>query len=157
MLLTIMDFALSSRRRKNEEMAKNVGFVIELGVEDVARSIAFYSAVLGCDVIEVVSGGDGVATWGEIGLGDSRMMFESAELLASELPGVDATSTSKMMPRCAIVVRLEPKSRAVEVLSALRTLGVEPDTGPTETDYGALEMSFRDPDGYVVVVAGRDE
>ena len=132
-------------------MAKKAGFVAELGVAEVHRAVNFYSRVLGCQLVDSLADEHGVPYWAEVSFAESRLMFERADLLSGELAGV-ARESGK--PRFALVLRVEPAYTARAILERLRALQHAIDTGPTETAYGSFEFSFRDPDEYVVVVAG---
>lgn len=134
-------------------MRKNTGFVAELGVRDIQRALEFYVQILGCKLVDVVKDDKGLPFWAEVSFAETRLMFERADLLSGELPGVSG-DTGK--PRSALVLRLESISSAKLLLDRLRSIPREIDTGPTQTDYGSYEFSFRDPDDYVVVIAGRD-
>lgn len=134
-------------------MTKSKGFVAELGVRDVQRAVDFYVQILGCEPVDLVKDEKGVPFWAEVSFADTRLMFERADFLSGELPGVSGEFGK---PRSVLVLRLEPVSSAKSLLDRLRAIPHPIDTGPTETDYGSYEFSFRDPDDYVVVVAGRD-
>lgn len=133
-------------------MKKNIGFVTELGVKDVKRAVDFYVNIIGCELIDIVKDDTG-PFWAEVSFADSRLMLERTDYLCGELPGISENSGK---PRSALVLRLEPISTAKSLLHRLNKIERLIDTGPTETDYGSYEFSFRDDDNYVVVVAGRD-
>jgi len=134
-------------------MSKKAGFVVELGVRDVQRAVKFYVDVLGCQLVESVPDENEGLCWAEVSFADSRLMFERAELLSGELPGVSGEFGK---PRSAVVLRVTPVSFAKDMLERLRAMQYTIDTGPTETSYGSYEFSFRDHDEYVLVIAGQD-
>lgn len=134
-------------------MAKDIGFVSELGVSDVQRAVDFYVHVVGCRFVKLETDENGIPFWAEVAFSSSHLMFERTDILSAELPELSGDFGK---PRSALVLRIEPISAAKTLHDRLIALSHMIDTGPTETDYGAYEFSFRDPDNYVVVVAGRD-
>jgi catechol 2,3-dioxygenase-like lactoylglutathione lyase family enzyme len=133
-------------------VTKNSGFVAELGVRDVEAAVTFYTSILGCQIVENAADEHGWF-WAEVAFGPSRLMFQRAEMLSAELPGITA---EPVQPRAALVLRIEPSSAAADLAERLTSAGRQVDTGPVKTDYGSYEFSFRDLDGFVIVVAGRD-
>lgn len=133
-------------------MDKSMGFLPEVGVMSVSRSIAFYAAAFGAEEVESVPGEDGTVVWAEMDVMGSRIMFQEVQSLVDELPGLSADSTGAI----ALVLRVEPAASARAIEEQVRSMEVTIDSGPTTTDYGSIEFSIRDPDGNVVVVAGRD-
>lgn len=134
-------------------MQKNTGFVVELGVSDVQQAIDFYVRCLGCGHVEIAANNSGRVVWGEISFEQSRIMFEEASLLADELPGI---TPEVCKPRSALVLRVGNVQSAKLILEKLRERGHVIDSGPSETEYGTFEFSFRDLDEYVIVIAGKD-
>jgi uncharacterized glyoxalase superfamily protein PhnB len=131
---------------------KNVGFVPELGVTDVRSASLFYQRCLGFSEIEVVKQQDGEAIWVELGLDSARLMCQQIDLLADEIPGV---SPRKTAPTAIHVLRVNSRLRAAELFDRAESLGVV--IAPlVETDYGSSEFSIQDPDGHILLIAGRD-
>lgn len=133
-------------------MKKSSGFVAELGVSDVKAAVEFYRDRLGCSLVEKAEDSAGWS-WAELAYEGSSLMLERAELLAAELPGISAQGGDA---RCAMVLRVAPAEAAVKLLKGLRDAGCSISGGPVWTEYGSFEFSLRDPDGFVIVVAGRD-
>jgi lactoylglutathione lyase len=128
---------------------KEQGIVCELGVVDVASSIAFYER-LGFETIEVEPVG-GSFSWAELSFHGSRLMLQEIGGLADHLPGIARKLTK---PSHAIVLRVGSIDDAEALYGRLDQLGVEHQTGLRRTSYGTTEFSIVDPDGYVLLIAG---
>jgi catechol 2,3-dioxygenase-like lactoylglutathione lyase family enzyme len=128
---------------------KEKGIVCELGVVDVASSIAFYEK-LGFETIEVEPAG-GSFSWAELSFHGSRLMLQEIGGLAGHLPGI-ARKLGK--PSHAIVLRVGSMGDAEALYGRLDELGIDAQTGLRRTDYGTMEFSIADPDGYVLLIAG---
>lgn len=124
---------------------KEQGIVCELGVVDVARSIAFYEK-LGFETIEVIPA-DGPFSWAELSFHGSRLMLQEIGELADELAGIARKLTK---PSHAIVLRVGSVGDA-EALHGRLEAG---QTDLHRTNYGTAEFSIVDPDGYVLLIAG---
>lgn len=126
-------------------------FVPELMVSDVDRSIAFYRDVLGFTV-EAVAPESGKPMWAELAVANFRIMLQARSEMLLEMPflsGRGNQSTTLFVLRCSSsTVRqfAEQNRKAVEACVPLRN-----------TDYGTTEAGILDPDGHVVLLAGRDE
>lgn len=133
---------------------KDNAFVPELGVRDVGQHVAFYVNYLGCDLIESVQDETtGIVVWAEVGHDGARLMFQELGSLAAELPSLSGRMSEKTF---AVVLRIGGIEKAEELRSRLESNGVAILTGPVRTEYGSYEFSLVDPDGYTIVVAGRD-
>lgn len=121
----------------------------ELGVADVANSIAFYEK-LGFETIEVEPA-DGSFSWAELSFHGSRLMLQQIGALADHLPGIARKLTK---PSGAIVLRVGSVGDAEALYGRLDELGVDRQTGLRRTHYGTTEFSIVDPDGYVLLIAG---
>lgn len=128
---------------------KEQGIVCELGVVDVASSIAFYEK-LGFETIEVEPA-DGSFSWAELSFHGSRLMLQEIGGLAEHLPGI-ARMLAK--PSHAIVLRVGSRGDAEALYRRFGELGVDRQTGLRRTNYGTTEFSIVDPDGYVLLIAG---
>jgi hypothetical protein len=87
---TIADGSLYLLR---EIAVKEPGIVCELGVADIAKSIAFYER-LGFERIEVDSV-DGSLSWAELAFCGSRLMRQEIGGLADHLPGIARTPAKR--------------------------------------------------------------
>ena len=128
---------------------KERGIVCELGVANVARSIAFYQS-LGFETVEAESAGDSIV-WAELSFHGSRLMLEEIGRLADHLPGTARTLTS---PTHFVVLRVGSHADAEALCSRLDELGLARQTDLRRTHYGTTEFSIVDPDGYVLLIAG---
>lgn len=128
---------------------KEPGIVCELGVVDVARSIAFYER-LGFETIEVEPA-DESFSWAELSFYGSKLMLQEIGGLADHLPGIARQLTK---PSHAVVLRVGSIGDAETLYRRLDELGVEIQTGLRRTAYGTMEFSIVDPDGYVLLIAG---
>jgi uncharacterized glyoxalase superfamily protein PhnB len=128
---------------------KEQGIVCELGVVDVASSIAFYER-LGFETIEVEPAGESFS-WAELAFLGSRLMLQQIGGLADHLPGIARKLTK---PSHAVVLRVGSVGDAEALYSRLDELGVERQASLRRTDYGTTEFSIIDPDGYVLLIAG---
>jgi catechol 2,3-dioxygenase-like lactoylglutathione lyase family enzyme len=128
---------------------KEPGIVCELGVADVASSIAFYER-LGFETIEVEPAGASFS-WAELSFHGSRLMLQQIGGLADHLPGIARKLTN---PTHAVVLRVGSIDDAEALYRHLDELSVERQTGLRRTDYGTMEFSILDPDGYVLLIAG---
>ncbi len=128
---------------------KDRGIVCELGVVNVASSIAFYEK-LGFETIEVEPAG-GSFSWAELSFHGSRLMLQEIGGLAGHLPGIARELTQ---PSHAIVLRVGSPGDAEALYERLGELGVGRQAGLRRTGYGTTEFAIADPDGYVLLVAG---
>jgi lactoylglutathione lyase len=128
---------------------KEQGIVCELGVADVARSVAFYER-LGFERIEVEPA-DGSFSWAELAFRGSRLMLQEIGGLAGHLPGI---ARKPAPPSHAIVLRVGSADDADALYRSLAGLGLEAQTSLRRTHYGTTEFSIVDPDGYVLLIAG---
>lgn len=121
----------------------------ELGVANVASSIAFYEK-LGFETIEVEPAA-GSFSWAELSFHGSRLMLQEIGGLAGHLPGI-ARKLAK--PSHAVVLRVGSHGDAEALYGRLDELGVDGQTDLRRTDYGTTEFAITDPDGYVLLIAG---
>ena len=128
---------------------KDRGIVCELGVVNVADSIAFYQK-LGFEAIELEPDSEPFS-WAELSFHGSRLMLQEIGGLAGHLPGI-ARKPAK--PSHAIVLRVGSAGDAENLYRRLDELGVSAQTGLRRTEYGTTEFSIADPDGYVLLIAG---
>jgi uncharacterized glyoxalase superfamily protein PhnB len=131
---------------------KEPGVVCELGVADVASSVAFYEK-LGFETIEVERA-DGSVSWAELSFHGSRLMLQKIGGLADHLPGIARQPTR---PSHAVVLRVGSAGDAEALYGRLDNLGMGAHTGLRQTHYGTTEFSVVDPDGYVLLIAGYSE
>lgn len=110
-----------------------------LNVEDVSRSLAFYTGQLGFRVERDSRAGDRIV-WARIARGAIALMINASEERAKRgRRSVAATYDD--------VVLYFTVDDAPELHRRLRAQGCEP--GPLEAqDYGLHEFTLRDPDGY---------
>ena len=128
---------------------KEPGVVCELGVADVASSIAFYEK-LGFETVEVEPI-DGSFSWAELSFHGSRLMLQAIGGLADHLPGIARKLTK---PSHAVVLRIGTTADVETLHARLGELGISTQTGLRRTHYGTVEFSVADPDGYVLLIAG---
>ena len=128
---------------------KEPGIVCELGVVDVASSIAFYER-LGFATIELEPA-NGSFSWAELSFHGSRLMLQEIGGLAGHLPGIGRRLGK---PSHAIVLRVGSIGDAEALYRRMDELGVELRSGLHRTDYGTTEFSIVDPDGYILLIAG---
>lgn len=111
-----------------------------LDVEDVARSLAFYETALGAKLERKWEAG-GRPRWARIG-------FEGGRLMLNTPDGADSAARSGRPEFADVVLYLmcdDAPSRRERLLAA----GLA--AGPLEEqDYGNVEFSLRDPDGYAL-------
>jgi catechol 2,3-dioxygenase-like lactoylglutathione lyase family enzyme len=131
---------------------KSEGLVLELGVNDVTASIAFYEGALGLDVVEAIPE-DGAPEWAELELGGSRLMLQERRGFEEELPVLAGRSAGLS----ALVVRVTGAHECEAIEERLRADGIELLSEPRDTDYGTREFAVLDPDGHVVLIASREE
>ena len=128
---------------------KERGIVCELGVVDVARSVAFYEK-LGFETVEAERAG-GSFSWAELSFHGSRLMLQEIGDLAGHLPGI---AREPAMPSHAIVLRVGSAGDAEALHRRLDELGAGGQTSLRRTHYGTTEFAVTDPDGYVLLIAG---
>ena len=128
---------------------KDPGIVCELGVVDVARSIAFYQK-LGFELVEAERA-DGSLSWAELSFCGSRLMLQEIGGLAGHLAGISPELT---MPSHAVVLRVGSAGDAQALHKRLGELTEGSQTSLRRTRYGTTEFSLTDPDGYVLLIAG---
>lgn len=132
---------------------KNGGLVLELAVKDVPRSINFYRDVLGMNLIETVPESERDAVWAELDHDGSRLMLQERTELAMEIPA----SAGRGPGAALLVVRLVGKATGDALWERLNAASIEPLSPPSDTDYGTREFGVQDPDGYIVLVAIRNQ
>jgi uncharacterized glyoxalase superfamily protein PhnB len=120
-----------------------VSLVPLLNVQDVARSLEFYTSVLGFTVLSKLET-DGRLTWARVGSGAVELMLNTSEVAGTEKNAssrrVDAGTFSD------VVLYFEvPDVDALHAKLKLQGVLVSP---PFDTHYGAREMHARDFDGY---------
>ncbi len=124
--------------------------VPELMVSDVNRSIAFYRDVLGFTVEASAPEGNS-PTWAELVSGQYRLMIQARSEMLLEMPFLASRglqSTTLLVLRCS---RAEAKQFAERNRTAVATC-----VPLRDTDYGTTEAGMLDPDGHVILLAGRD-
>jgi uncharacterized glyoxalase superfamily protein PhnB len=135
-----------------KQKLKEPGVVCELGVADVASSIAFY-VKLGFETVEAEQT-DGSLAWAELSFHGSRLMLQSIDGLADHLPGIARTLAK---PSHAVVLRVGTTADVETLYARLEELGMRTQTGLHRTHYGTTEFSLVDLDGYVLLIAGYAE
>lgn len=128
---------------------KDRGVVCELGVTDVARSIAFYQK-LGFAIV-ATERADGSISWAELSFHGSRLMLQAIGDLAGHLPGI---AREPAMPSHAVVLRVGSAGDAEALHRRLNELAIGGQSGLRQTHYGTTEFSVADPDGYILLIAG---
>lgn len=124
----------------------------ELGVADVANSIAFYEK-LGFEIVEVEPA-QSPFSWAELSFHGSRLMLQVIGGLAYHLPGIAREVTK---PSHAVVLRVGSTADVEALFGRLGALGIDASTSLCRTHYGTAEFSIADPDGYVLLIAGFTE
>lgn len=123
--------------------------VPELVVDDLPRSIEFYTDELGFDLLAKAPE-EGKPTWAELGTGSIRLMMQEREETINEMPKLSNTPRGGIM---IFVLRLAQIEQVREI--AERYSGDERVVLPIrETDYGTVEFALTDPDGYVILFSG---
>lgn len=119
-------------------MAKPYRMVPLLNVEDVARSIQFYSDVAGFEVGQRYES-DGTVVWAEIRCGNIVLMLNTPD-------GVDSSARRRQQSyRETVFYFGVDNARALHDDLQARGFAV----GPVERQfYGSDEFLLRDPDGY---------
>lgn len=128
-----------------------MAIIIELGVKDVQKSIDFYTQALGGELVNAVKDDADQPIWAEATVCGTSIMFERTDVLVDELPFVKPCGAGAS---CAFVLRVS-RQQAETLLEQVKKARGVIDIAPHETDYGTFEYALRDPDGYVIVVAGR--
>jgi catechol 2,3-dioxygenase-like lactoylglutathione lyase family enzyme len=128
---------------------KDQGIVCELGVMNVARSIAFYQR-LGFEIAELEPDSEPFS-WAELSFHRSRLMLQEIGGLAGHLAAI---AREPARPSHAIVLRVGSADDAEALHRRLDELDVAIQAGLRRTHYGTTEFSITDPDGYVLLIAG---
>ncbi len=122
----------------------------ELFVEDVKRSMDFYSRVLGLHPNNEISESD-KPLYAELGNGSARLMLVAKDLLKAQalsLPqSILAGASVLMVPLGSPDIARAAYSNLeneIDILIPLREVGG-----------GTVEFSFSDPDGNMIVILGR--
>lgn len=124
--------------------------VPELVVENVRHSIDFYKSMLGFEVTAQVPE-TGSPSWVELVNGSARLMIQSREETQTEIPHLLAFTGGGTM---FLVFRFEAHDIVRDLWT--KSAKMEHIVFPLrETEYGTLEFSITDPDGYVLIFAGR--
>jgi catechol 2,3-dioxygenase-like lactoylglutathione lyase family enzyme len=128
-------------------MTKDAGIVVELGVRDVGVSTRFYTGALGLTLEEVAPSSPEPPRWAELSLGTSRLMLQAHDDLKSEVPNI-VDEAGKASAVVVLRMTVEDARRLHDDLAGSASSLVE-------TDYGTVEFTLSDPDGYALLVAGR--
>lgn len=131
---------------------KRPGIVCELGVQDVKKSWEFYRS-LGFESIEVLPD-ENSPSWAELSYWDSRLMLQETGELVNELPGI---ARAPVKPSQVIVLRVGAIQDAEILHRTLTKKRISSVSSIRTTDYGTAEFTVRDPDGYIVLIAGAQD
>ena len=116
-----------------------------LMTEDVDRSIAFYTEVLGFTLKQQYPE-QSPADWAELTRDDVTVMFQSRKSLAAEIPALEnvpiGTSQTFYVTVTDIDAHYAQLQGRVEILQEMHT-----------TFYGIKEFSFKDGNGYIFAYA----
>ena len=116
---------------------------ITMFIDDVARSKAFYSALLGSEPVYEDEGAVAFQLGGVI-------VNFLRELDAPELIEPAAVADASAGARFVLTVSVD---NVDEVVTKLRDLGIELLNGPMDRPWGLRTASFQDPDGHIWEVA----
>ncbi|MEL6424671.1 MAG: VOC family protein [Pseudomonadota bacterium] len=124
-----------------------------LMVTDMNRSVAFYRDVLGFTVEFAVDahqqtrfdGGYADAVFTTLRLGDWQMMLQTRDSMVGDIPGITAETPAHSS--IALYLRDVDPSGVLDRAPEGTVL-----KGPERSWYGMLEVTVRDPDGYVITV-----
>lgn len=120
----------------------------ELIVDNVNRSIDFYSDVLGFHVTATVPD-NGQFDWAQMRLGDetngSQIMFETRQAVAKELPGDHNKS--------GVIIYLEVEDIIAWYRQVKSKTQVQVELH--KTFYDSQEFALQDPDGYWIILSER--
>src|SRR5579859_762374 len=123
--------------------------VPELVVENVERSIDFYKNMLDFEVITQVLE-EGTPIWAELANESVRLMVQSRYETQTEKLAISVSTIGGTM---LLVFRFESYNTVHNLWARLARW--EHVVFPLrETDYGTIEFSVTDPDGYVLIFAG---
>lgn len=122
--------------------------VPELIVEDVTRSINFYTSILGFE-LEMQAPDTGTPTWAQITKGSVRFMFQAWRETKHEMPSLAKRPKGGIT---IFVFKLGDKNQVKEIANNLANQNVV--LPIRETDYGSIEFGISDPDGYVIIFSG---
>ncbi|HEX6370873.1 MAG TPA: VOC family protein [Longimicrobium sp.] len=123
----------------------------ELIVADVGKSIQFYVDILAFEVREVAPSMEN-PSWAQLVAGTTPLMLQERASVLDEIPILRSRSGpgsgilvfAVESRETARVLHLQIKDRANEVSSLL------------ETEYGSTEFTLTDPDGYILLISGKD-
>ena len=122
--------------------------VPELIVEDVSRSVNFYTTVLGFD-LEMQAPETGTPTWAQVAKDSVRFMFQEWNETKHEMPSLAER------PKGGITIFVFKLGDKSEVRNFADKLSQQKVVLPVrETDYGSVEFGISDPDGYVIIFSG---
>lgn len=128
----------------------STSIIPELTVENIERSIQYYTENLGFRVVARAPE-TGLAVWVELSFDGEHIMFQEKEEVFAEITHL---RNQKIGGTMLLVIR----TSGAEVVRKIwdKVSDNENAVLPIhETDYGAVEFCITDPDGYVLIFTGR--
>jgi catechol 2,3-dioxygenase-like lactoylglutathione lyase family enzyme len=128
---------------EDENMAKSI--TANLMVSDMTETIAFYHDVLGFEIV-MTQPESGPYDWAMMQSGGAQLMFQTIDSLGDELPEISerplggSFTLFMVVPDVSSINDLLPDN--VHIVKELH-----------QTFYGMLEVTIKDPDGYIITIA----
>jgi PhnB protein len=117
-----------------------------LAVADIARSVRFYTEVLGFESPYTMAGGDGELMHGSVKLGDNTIMFGR----------IDPKNPHDQAPLgngIALYTTVDDEKNIDALFAHAKNAGAPVLQEPQDQFWGHRDWAVSDPDGYIVVVS----
>lgn len=117
-----------------------------LAVADIARSVKFYSEVLGFESPYTMEGPDGEVMHGSVNIGDDMIMF-------GQIDSRNPHNAGPLGHGVALYTTIDDAKDIDALFAHARDAGATVVQEPTDQFWGHRDWSVSDPDGYIVSIS----
>lgn len=117
-----------------------------LAVADIARSVKFYSEVLGFESPYTMEGPDGEVMHGSVNLGDDMIMF-------GKIDPLNPHNAAPLGHGVALYTTVDETKDIDALFAHAKGAGASVVQEPMDQFWGHRDWSVSDPDGYIVTIS----